>query len=96
MARLRAAGTPVHVTLVGDGDARGQLEAAIARLGIAQDVTITGWADEAEVRAHIVAARDGDAELRRRVADRGHGSARAWPPGPGLQRRGDGGSRRQR
>lgn len=57
VARLRAAGTPVHVTLVGDGDARGQLEAAIARLGIAQDVTITGWADEAAVRAHIVAAR---------------------------------------
>lgn len=57
VARLRAAGTPVHVTLVGDGELRGQVEAAIARLGVAQDVTIAGWANEAEVRAHIVAAR---------------------------------------
>ncbi|WP_174279668.1 glycosyltransferase [Sphingomonas bacterium] len=57
VAQLKAAGTPVRLTLVGDGDSRAEVDAEIARLGLADDVTVTGWADEARVRAELVAAR---------------------------------------
>lgn len=46
----------LHVTLVGDGEMRADLEAAIARLGLARNVTLTGWLDEAGVRAALAAA----------------------------------------
>lgn len=57
VARMRALGKPVRLTLVGDGENRAAVEAAITRLGIRDDVTITGWADEARVRAELTAAR---------------------------------------
>lgn len=46
-----------RLTLVGDGELRGAVEARIRALGLEDVVEITGWADEAEVRRRILAAR---------------------------------------
>ena len=46
----------LHLTLVGDGEMRPEIEAAIAARGITDKVTITGWVDEARVRAEIAGA----------------------------------------
>lgn len=43
--------------MVGDGELRGQIEAAIARFGLGEDVRITGWASEEEVRSCLRDAR---------------------------------------
>lgn len=40
----------LQLTLVGDGELRGPLEAAVKRLGIASHVHFAGWLDEAGVR----------------------------------------------
>lgn len=56
MARLRAKGLDVSLHLVGDGEMRGVLEAAIAEAGLNDHVTLTGWLDEAGVRAELDAA----------------------------------------
>ncbi|MDO9637163.1 MAG: glycosyltransferase [Pseudotabrizicola sp.] len=40
----------LHLTLVGDGGLRPQIEAAIARHSLARHVTLTGWLTEARVR----------------------------------------------
>ena len=45
------------LTLVGDGELRGLVEARIAELGIGDEVTITGWANEQGVKDHITKAR---------------------------------------
>jgi colanic acid/amylovoran biosynthesis glycosyltransferase len=45
----------LHLTLVGDGALRKQVEAAIIRHGLHSHITLTGWLDEARVR-HVVAA----------------------------------------
>jgi glycosyltransferase involved in cell wall biosynthesis len=46
----------IHLTLVGDGELRGAIEAAIVAQGLGERVTITGWVDEARVRAELAAA----------------------------------------
>jgi glycosyltransferase involved in cell wall biosynthesis len=46
----------LHLTLVGDGDLRPQIEAAIARHGLGARVTLAGWQDEAGVRAALAGA----------------------------------------
>ena len=46
----------IHLTLVGDGDMRGDLEAAISRFGLARSTTLTGWLDEDGVRREIANA----------------------------------------
>lgn len=46
----------IHLTLVGDGELRGAIEAAIAARGLGGRVTLTGWVDEARVRAELAAA----------------------------------------
>lgn len=46
-----------RLTLVGDGELRGTVEARIRALGLEDVVEITGWADEAEVRRQILSAR---------------------------------------
>lgn len=46
----------LHLTLVGDGEMRPEIEAAIAAHEIGDKVTITGWVDEARVRAEIAGA----------------------------------------
>lgn len=48
--------TDIHLTLVGDGELRGTIEAEIAQLGLGARVTITGWVDEARVRAELAKA----------------------------------------
>jgi colanic acid/amylovoran biosynthesis glycosyltransferase len=56
-ARLAAAGRDFELTLVGDGELRGELEALIDRHGLRSRVTITGLADGERVRAELRAAR---------------------------------------
>lgn len=46
----------LHLTLVGDGGLRAPIEAAIARLGLTDRVTLTGWLDEAGVRQELARA----------------------------------------
>lgn len=46
----------LHLDLVGDGEMRGDLEAAIAAAGLEQHITLTGWLDEAGVRNRLAAA----------------------------------------
>ena len=41
------------LTLIGDGDMRGQIEALIRALGLGQKITLTGWVDEARVQAEL-------------------------------------------
>ncbi len=53
MARMTA---DVHVTLIGDGELRPMIEAEIARHGLKDRVTLTGWVDEARVNAELAAA----------------------------------------
>ena len=56
-ALARAAAHPeLHLTLVGDGELRGEIEAAVRVHGLGDRVTITGWVDEARVRAELAAA----------------------------------------
>lgn len=55
MAQLPA-DMDVHLTLVGDGEMRADLERAIARLGLSARITLTGWLAEAEVLAALDAA----------------------------------------
>lgn len=43
----------LNLTLVGDGELRPQIEAAIAQLGLARNITLTGWQSEAGVRAAL-------------------------------------------
>lgn len=50
IARARKAGADLHLTLVGDGPMRAEIETAIARHGVGDAVTLTGWLDEAGVR----------------------------------------------
>ena len=42
--------------LVGDGEMRPQIEAAIARLGVQDAVTLAGWQDEAAIRQYLDAS----------------------------------------
>lgn len=46
----------LHLTLVGDGDLRPQIEAAIARHALQSRITLTGWQDEARVRDTLAAS----------------------------------------
>lgn len=50
LAKLREAHKDVHLTLVGDGDMRRDLEQAISDLGLQDAVTLPGWLDEDGVR----------------------------------------------
>lgn len=47
----------LHLTLVGDGPLRPQLETAIAAQGLSDRITLTGWADEARVRDELAKAQ---------------------------------------
>lgn len=46
----------LHLTLVGDGDLREFLLAAIARNGLQSRITLTGWLDETRVRETLAAS----------------------------------------
>jgi len=56
MRQLREAHPGIHLSLVGDGAMRGDLQAAIDRYGLGQQITLTGWLDEAGVRDEITRA----------------------------------------
>jgi glycosyltransferase involved in cell wall biosynthesis len=56
LARAAAAHPELHLTLVGDGELRGEIEAAVRLHGLGDRVAITGWVDEARVRAELAAA----------------------------------------
>ncbi|PZU07003.1 glycosyltransferase family 4 protein [Sphingomonas sp.] len=56
-ARLRDRGVPFHLTLVGDGEMRAEIERAIADRDLGGIVAITGYLDAAGVRSHMLASR---------------------------------------
>jgi glycosyltransferase involved in cell wall biosynthesis len=53
MAQVKA---DLHLTLIGDGEMRDQIEALIDRLDLRGRVTLTGWVDETRVKAELAAA----------------------------------------
>ena len=55
--RLRAAGRAFTMELLGDGDMRPEIEAAIARLDLGEHVRLLGWQSPTEVRAALERAR---------------------------------------
>jgi colanic acid/amylovoran biosynthesis glycosyltransferase len=57
LAELQRRGRSFELTLVGDGELRGEIEAAIDRLGLGSRVHLVGWRDEAAVRGFILEAR---------------------------------------
>jgi colanic acid/amylovoran biosynthesis glycosyltransferase len=50
-------GLNLKLTLVGDGELRGQLEELIHDYGLQQQIIITGWASGEQVQSHITNAR---------------------------------------
>ncbi|MGR3761781.1 glycosyltransferase [Roseobacteraceae bacterium NS-SX3] len=56
MAQLVRELPEVHLTLVGDGELRPELEAAIAAEGLRGHITLTGWLPESGVEAQLKAA----------------------------------------
>jgi colanic acid/amylovoran biosynthesis glycosyltransferase len=55
--QLMQQGCRVQLVLVGDGELRPEIEARIAQAGLAEQITITGWASSETVRQHLLAAR---------------------------------------
>lgn len=53
LARTQA---PIHLTLIGDGEMRSQIEALIAQHGLANRITLTGWVDEARIKHELAQA----------------------------------------
>lgn len=56
VAWLRDHGTPAHLTWVGDGPQRAECEALVARLGLADSVTLAGSVRPADVASYLSAA----------------------------------------
>ena len=54
---LHDRGRDFHLTLVGDGELRADIEQLIEALNLRGKVALVGWADEADVRRHLLAAR---------------------------------------
>jgi colanic acid/amylovoran biosynthesis glycosyltransferase len=54
---LAARGIDFHLTLVGDGELRGDIEREIAAAKLGDRITITGYLSAADVRARIVTSR---------------------------------------
>jgi glycosyltransferase involved in cell wall biosynthesis len=50
LGRLRQEGRRFELVLVGDGELRAEVEAAIVRHGLSEQVRIVGWADGASIR----------------------------------------------
>ena len=57
LGRLHAAGESCDLVVVGDGPLRAAVEARVRALGLAERVTLVGWASGDEVRRHVLAAR---------------------------------------
>ncbi|MEQ9261286.1 MAG: glycosyltransferase [Roseovarius sp.] len=56
LAALRTDCPDIHLTVIGDGDLRGALEASIAAEGVGDLITLAGWQDEAGVRKALADA----------------------------------------
>ncbi|WP_404711196.1 glycosyltransferase family 4 protein [Sphingomonas sp. MMS24-J13] len=56
-ALVKQRGIDFHLTLVGDGEMRREIEAMIAQRGLTENVTITGYLDAAGVRNAITQSR---------------------------------------
>jgi len=56
MARLVQTHPEAHLTLIGDGEMRAQIEARIATLGLRRNITLTGWVDEARILTELQGA----------------------------------------
>jgi glycosyltransferase involved in cell wall biosynthesis len=57
LGQLAREGAEFELVLVGDGELRPQVEAAIAQHNLTERVHITGWASGDEVREHLLSAR---------------------------------------
>lgn len=57
VALLAQQGVDVQLVLAGDGEIRDVLEQRIRTLGIQEQITITGWIGESEVRRHLLESR---------------------------------------
>ncbi len=57
MAGLAETHPAARLILIGDGESRAEVEAAIARHGLAAQVSLRGWADNAAVQAALAQAR---------------------------------------
>lgn len=55
--QLVLSGLDVRLVLVGDGEDRPAIEEMITRLQLQEHIEITGWADTATVRKHLLASR---------------------------------------
>ena len=57
MAGIARAHPDAHLTLIGDGEMRSEIEAAMAQHGVQDHITLTGWLSEADVRAELAKAQ---------------------------------------
>ncbi|MRU16101.1 glycosyltransferase family 4 protein [Roseovarius sp. A21] len=57
MARIVEDHPEAHLSLVGDGEMRPQIEAAIKAHGLGQNITLTGWLSEDDVRTELTNAQ---------------------------------------
>lgn len=48
---------PLKLLLVGDGPMRSEIEALISHLGVGEEIKVTGWQSNSQVREHILNAR---------------------------------------
>lgn len=48
--------TNLHLTLIGDGEMRPQIEGTIKRLDLGARITLTGWVDEARIKSELAAS----------------------------------------
>ncbi|WP_299023999.1 glycosyltransferase [uncultured Sulfitobacter sp.] len=56
LAKLTQSHPDAHLTLIGDGEMRPQIEARIEALGLGENITLTGWVDEARILAELQSA----------------------------------------
>jgi len=57
VGQLAEQGVKIRLVLAGDGPLRAPIEARIAELGLADQVTITGWVNTEQIQTHLTAAR---------------------------------------
>ncbi|WP_298857706.1 glycosyltransferase family 4 protein [uncultured Sulfitobacter sp.] len=53
LADLITTHADAHLTLIGDGEMRGQIEARINTLGLQNNITLTGWVDEKRILSEL-------------------------------------------
>lgn len=56
LAALRKSHPDAHLTLIGDGEMRAEIEAQITALDLTDHVTLTGWVDEVRILSELNAA----------------------------------------